>query len=156
MSRKYLGTALLIVVFSLLLSGVASADPYVSHSKHSGLQKSWMVEPVGAQWQFFGEISPYALDGKRALFFAQAHLYCTKKPRYVKIRLARIHPDGSLDTTGTNTWVMGKNSPTKWQGSLWWESKTKYPILAQYRVKGGSCVSTQRQFKWWQPDTPKK
>lgn len=143
----------LALAFLLVGSNAAADDlePYITGSKKSKHQKVIFDQNDGTGWQFFAGIRPFQLDGKRALFFAQLHLRCTKQPNSVKIRLARIHADGSLDTTGTNTWVLGKNAPKTFQGSLWWESLTKYPITAQFKVNGGKCVSTQRQLKFWQP-----
>lgn len=144
----------LALAFLLVGSNVSADDlePYVAkEGKHSKFQKVFDDQRATSQWQNFASIRPYKLNGKRALFFAQLHLYCSVKPRYAKIRLARIHADGSLDTTGTNTWVLGENASKTPQMSLWWESKTEYPIIAQFKVRGGKCVSTQRQFKFWQP-----
>jgi hypothetical protein len=139
---------------SLLLAfstQAVASDPYlVQKSKKSGIQKSLKHQKVTGKWQNFGSVKPFKLNGKRTLFFAQLHLNCTKRPKYVKIRLARVK-SGKDDTTGTNTWTFTKNTTKDWQGSLWWESKTKYPIIAQYKVIGGKCYSNQRQLKWWQP-----
>lgn len=145
-----------VLLVALLVGATipATADelqPYITGTKKSKFQKVEYNQYASNGWQSFAGIRPYQLNGKRALFFAQLHLRCTKQPNSVKIRLARIHADGSLDTTGTNTWVMGKNAPKTFQGSLWWESLTKYPITAQFKVNGGKCVSTQRQLKFWQP-----
>jgi hypothetical protein len=126
------------------------SQPYIAttEGKHFKVEAN---QAVTGRWQSFAGIDPVQLGGERALFFAQLHLTCTKKPRWVKIRLARINADGSLDTTGTNTWIMSKNAPTSFQGSLWWESLTRKPIKAQFKVKGGNCYSPERQFKFWQP-----
>jgi hypothetical protein len=67
------------------------------------------------------------------------------------MRLARLNADGSKDTTGTNTWVLGKDAPLIWEGTTWWESNTRRPIVAQFKVVGGKCVSDERQIKWWMP-----
>lgn len=126
-------------------------EPYITlNAKHGHHQKVETNQRVNGHWQTFAGIQPYDLGGKRALFFAQLHLTCTKRPRWVKIRLARL-TDGKPDTTGTNTWVLGKNAPESFQGSLWWESKTKHPITAQFKVKGGKCYSPERQLKYWMP-----
>jgi len=143
----------LVGLLSLLsLSPVAASDnqPYIAKTEAKHF-KATNAQKVTGKWQSFAGISPIKLNGDRALFFAQLHLTCSKKPRWVKIRLARINADGSLDTTGTNTWIMGKNAPQRFTGSLWWESLTKKPMKAQFKVKGGRCVSTERQFKFWQP-----
>lgn len=93
--------------------------------------------------------------GTRALYCTQLHLDIQdKKPRYVKIRFARHLPGGKLDTTATNTWVIGKDGPRVFHGSMCWAIKTKYPVSAQVKVVGSalSWVSTTRQFKLWSPD----
>ena len=145
----------IIGVLSVLLAApvvALDAQPYgVAAAKTSGLCKN--TEPQSyksKKWTTFAGCEPFALGGERSMFFAQLRLECTKPPRYVKIRLARLTPDG-LDTTGTNTWVLGSSAPLSWSGTTWWESKTKYPIVAQFKVVGGKCVSNERQFKWWQP-----
>jgi hypothetical protein len=145
-----------IAVSALLSSSVASEasslEPYVvAKAKVSGLQKSEKHQGTNGKWQTFSGIEPFVLNGDRSLFFAQLHLTCTKAPKYVKIRIARLLPNGKRDTTGTTTWVLGKGTPKTWQGTTYWEITTKHPIVAQYKVGGGKCYSPERQFKWWQP-----
>jgi hypothetical protein len=99
---------------------------------------------------FKGENS-FKLNGKRTLWVSQLQMKCKKKPRYVKMRLARHLPNGKLDTTGTTTYAYPK-SVKVWNGTLLWETKSKYPMSVQYKIMGGSkCTSSSRQFKWWQP-----
>lgn len=131
----------------------ASVDPvpYVTGSNKSGLHKDTKNQKVTSNKWINFQGGGFTLNGDRSLFFAQLHLTCTKNPKYVKIRLARHLKNGKLDTTGTNTWVLGKGTPKNWQGSTWWESRTFHPITAQFYVGGGKCVSPQRQFKYWQP-----
>jgi len=145
----------IIAVLSVLLAVpvvAVDAQPYaVATAKTSGLCKK--TEPQAyksGKWTSFAGCDPFALGGNRSMFFAQLRLVCEKRPKYVKMRLARQTPEG-LNTTGTNTWVMGKNAPLNWSGTMWWESNTKHPIVAQFKVVGGKCVSNERQFKWWQP-----
>lgn len=141
------------LIFSLNVSSNAqSNDPSMFiNGKHSGIHKSTAVQRVTPnKWTDF-KGGGFKLGGPKTLFFAQLHLTCSKPPKYIKIRLARHHKNGSLDTTGTNTWVLNKNMPKTWQGTIWWESKTTYPITAQFYVAGGKCFSPQRQFKWWRP-----
>ena len=142
----------LFCLTTLTSSRATSSDPSMFiNGKHSGIHKSTASQRIiPNKWTDF-KGGGFALHGPRALFFAQLHLRCSKKPKFVKIRLARHHKNGSLDTTGTNTWVLGANAPKTWQGTIWWESKTKYPITAQFYVAGGKCVSPERQFKWWRP-----
>ena len=142
-------------VFVLLATPVMGqgTQPFAAaQAKSSGLCKATDNQSYkSGKWTTFAGCDPFELGGPRSLFFAQLHLDCNKRPKWVKIRLARLLPDGSKDTTGTNTWTLGKDAPLKWQGSTWWESKTTYPMVAQFKVGGGSCVSNERQFKWWTP-----
>lgn len=90
----------------------------------------------------------------RTLYCSQVHFdFGKKKPKYVKLRLGRVLPGGKLDTTGTNTWVVGKNAPQLWQGSICWPINTDYPMVLQVKYGGGDKteVVTQRQFKGWNP-----
>lgn len=147
-----------VLLIGSLQSSSARADviePYlVQTAKKSGYWKSHVNQSVTGSWQILRNGSePYGfeLNGKRALFFAQLHLTCSKEPRYVKMQLARVLPTGRLDTTGTTTWTLGAGTTPTWQGSFFWESKTKYPMIVRFKVVGGKCFSPQRQFKWWQP-----
>jgi hypothetical protein len=141
--------------FTLLFALQVSADatePYVvTTAKKSGLCKVESDQRVTGKWQTFKDCEPFVLGGDRSLFFAQLHINCTERPKYVKLRIARLKPDGTKDTTGTTTWSFTKDTTKDWQGTMWWEAKTTYPIVAQYKVVGGKCYSDQRQFKWWQP-----
>jgi hypothetical protein len=129
-----------------------AVEPYVvKTAKKSGLCKSEANQRITGKWQNFGGCKPFKLGGDRSLFFAQLHINCKKRPKYVKIRLARLLPNGKKDTTGTTTFSFTKDTTKDWQGTMWWEAKTNRPIVAQYKVVGGKCYSDQRQFKWWQP-----
>jgi hypothetical protein len=129
-----------------------AVEPYiVPMAKKSGLCKVESNQSVTGKWQTFKNCDPFVLGGERSLFFVQLHINCEKRPKYVKLRLARLLPDGSKDTTGTTTFSFTDETTKDWQGTMWWESKTTYPIVAQYKVVGGKCYSDERQFKWWQP-----
>jgi hypothetical protein len=129
-----------------------AVEPYlVPMAKKSGLCKVESNQSVTGKWQTFKNCDPFVLGGERSLFFVQLHINCEKRPKYVKLRLARLLPDGSKDTTGTTTFSFTDQTTKDWQGTMWWESKTTYPIVAQYKVVGGKCYSDERQFKWWQP-----
>lgn len=145
-----LGASVLVFTAPVIAEDTA---PYVAASaKVSGLCKNTDTQTYKPyKWTTFSGCDPFALGGDRSLFFAQLHLTCSKPPKYVKVRLARLLPDGSRDTTGTTTWVLGKGTPATWQGATYWEAKTTYPIVAQFKVGGGKCHSPQRQFKWWTP-----
>jgi hypothetical protein len=120
-------------------------------AKKSGLCKVESNQSVTGKWQTFKNCDPFVLGGERSLFFVQLHINCEKRPKYVKLRLARLLPDGKRDTTGTTTFSFTKDTTKDWQGTMWWEAKTNHPIVAQYKVVGGKCYSDERQFKWWQP-----
>jgi hypothetical protein len=120
-------------------------------AKKSGICKVESDQRVTGKWQTFKDCEPFVLGGDRSLFFVQLHINCEKRPKYVKLRLARLLPDGKRDTTGTTTFSFTKDTTKDWQGTMWWEAKTNHPIVAQYKVVGGKCYSDQRQFKWWQP-----
>jgi len=129
-----------------------AVEPYlVPMAKKSGLCKVESNQSVTGKWQTFKNCDPFVLGGERSLFFVQLHINCEKRPKYVKLRLARLKPDGTKDTTGTTTFSFTDETTKDWQGTMWWESKTTYPIVAQYKVVGGKCYSDERQVKWWQP-----
>lgn len=144
-----IGAVLVLIASPVIGKGL---EPYaVAAAKTSGLCKSTDPQSYkSGKWTTFAGCEPFAIGGPRSLFFAQLRLVCSKQPKYVKMRIARQTPKG-LDTTGTTTWVMGKNAPKNWSGTMWWELKTTHPIVAQFKVVGGSCVSQERQFKWWTP-----
>jgi len=145
-----IGAVLVLIASPVVGQGT---QPYAAaQAKTSGLCKATDNQSYkSGKWTTFAGCEPFEIGGARSLFFAQLHLDCEKRPKWVKIRLARLLPDGSKDTTGTNTWTLGPDAPPKWQGSTWWESKTKYPMVAQFKVGGGKCISNERQFKWWTP-----
>jgi hypothetical protein len=151
--RRRLATC--AIAFSLVFTTQVQAEavePYiVPMAKKSGLCKVEANQNVTGKWQTFKGCEPFVLGGERSLFFVQLHINCTKRPKYVKLRLARLLPNGKKDTTGTTTFSFTPETTKDWQGTMWWESKTTYPIVAQYKVVGGKCYSDQRQFKWWQP-----
>ena len=98
-----------------------------------------------------GHTDTVTLDGKRTLYFIHNQIRCSVAPEYIQMRFARIHPDGSIDTTGTNTWFTHGSKLKKFTISQTWTMKTKWPVSAQIKVAGGKCWSVERQFKWWQP-----
>lgn len=149
--RLRMGLALALT--SLLLGTPAHANAADS----SGIKKSTSTQGLktNGKWQTlsFEGSDAWELNGNRTLWSAQAHVYCSKKPKYIKMRLARVLPNGKYDTTGTTTWVTGKNSTSKWHGSFLWATNSKYPMIVQIKVKGGKgCYSPTREFKYWQPD----
>lgn len=132
------------------------STPVDAKTKNSGIKKNEnkVVLHIG-EWNDvpFTQGNAFKLNGKRTLWFAQLHVKCKKAPKYIKLRFARHLPNGTLDTTGTNTWMLNGHMPQKaWQGTLNWETKSKYPMTFQYIIIGGKgCTSDNRQFKWWQP-----
>lgn len=150
MSRKIVGLSLSIALVMFLSS--SQADARVSSLKKDTSTVSlrtgkWTDVP-------FDGSNSFELNGERTLWGAQLHVKCDKKPRYVKMRYARHLPDGKLDTTGTNTWAWPKGVSV-WQGTLLWETNSKYPMTVQYKIMGGKgCSSPSRQFKYWQPGMP--
>jgi hypothetical protein len=146
-----LAIACALVISLIASSPVQASEPYlVSTAKKSGLCKNDNAQKVTGKWQTFAGCEPFVLNGERSLFFVQLHINCTKRPKYVKLRLVRLTPNGK-DSTGTTTFSFTPQTTKDWQGTMWWEAKTKHPIVAQYKVMGGKCYSDQRQVKWWQP-----
>jgi FtsP/CotA-like multicopper oxidase with cupredoxin domain len=147
----------LVLACALVLSLLVSATPsQASKADQSGLKKSENRQSLktNGKWQTleFDGSNAWTLNGDRTLWSAQAHVYCQKKPKYIKMRLARVKSNGKIDTTGTTTWTLGKNSTTKWQGSFLWATRSKSPMVVQIKVKGGKgCYSPLREFKYWQP-----
>jgi hypothetical protein len=146
-----LAIACALVISLIASSPVQASEPYlVSTAKKSGLCKNDNAQKITGKWQTFAGCEPFVLNGERSLFFVQLHINCTKRPKYVKLRLVRLTPNGK-DSTGTTTFSFTPQTTKDWQGTMWWEAKTKHPIVAQYKVVGGKCYSDQRQVKWWQP-----
>ena len=144
-------------VLAAALVALLIGTPTVHANKldHSGVKKSETKQTLKTnnKWQTlkFDGSDAWKLNGDRTLWSAQAHVYCSKKPKYIKMRLVRIKPNGKLDTTGTTTW--SAIATTKWQGSFLWSTRSWYPMVVQIKVRGGkSCYSPNREFKYWQPE----
>ena len=142
----------IFVVFIVSIFGLTS----VQANPVNDIKKSTSNVPLKiGKWRdvpFNGD-DAFTLNGERTLWAAQLHVTCRKAPKYIKMRLARHLPNGKLDTTGTNTWMLNRKMPNKsWQGSFVWETKSDYPMTVQYKIIGGKgCSSNSRQFKYWQP-----
>lgn len=140
----------------IILFFVASITPVLA--KTTNVWKSTSIQEIPrGKWTTlkFGKKSAMEPFGTRSLYCSQVHLTFGKsKPKWVKIRIARVLPSGKLDTTGTNTWVLGKNSPRKWQGATCWAINPNYPVVAQVKYGGGpkTVKSPLRQFKSWNPN----
>jgi hypothetical protein len=148
--RKIVAVSISVALVLTLSSSQADAGASKlkkDESKVSLRTNKWTDVP-------FSGGNSFTLNGERTLWVSQLHIQCDKKPRYVKMRLARHLPNDKLDTTGTNTWAWPKGIKS-WQGTLLWETKSIYPMTVQYKIMGGSgCSSSSRQFKWWQPGEP--
>jgi hypothetical protein len=143
---------LLFVITSLFLFGVTSAKA----DSIDGIKKDTNTVSLKiGKWRDvpFKGGNAITLNGERTLWAAQLHISCRKAPKYIKMRFARHLPNGRIDSTGTNTWMLNGKKPNKsWQGSLVWETESTYPMTVQYKIMGGkSCKSSSRQFKYWQP-----
>lgn len=149
MLRKIV-TVSLSIVLVLMLAGDANAG-------NSKLKKD--TDTVSLRTNKWTDVpfsggNSFKLNGERTLWVSQLHVSCKKKPRYVKMRLARHLPSGKLDTTGTTVYTYPKGIQTL-QATLLWETRSIYPMTVQYKIMGGKgCTSSNRQFKWWQPGEP--
>lgn len=150
MLRKVVAISLSTALVLTLSSSQADAGPSKLKKDESTVSlrtNKWTDVP-------FKQGNTFKLNGKRTLWVSQLQMKCKKKPRYVKMRLARHLPNGKLDTTGTTTYAYPKSIKV-WNGTLLWETKSKHPMSVQYKIMGGSkCTSSSRQFKWWQPGKP--
>ena len=92
-------------------------------------------------------------NGNRSLFCYQAglNMHGKKKPKYVKLRLARLK--SPLDTTATTTFYIDSKPSSELVFSNCWEIETNSPVIVQIRITGGSKYYTSdiRQFKMWTP-----
>ena len=145
--------AVLAAVIVSLLLGTTNVN--ANKLDHSGMKKSETKQALKTNntWQTlrFDGKDAWKLNGDRTLWSAQAHVHCSKTPKYIKLRLARVKPNGKLDTTGTNTW--SAIATKKWQGSMLWATYSTYPVIVQIKLHGGkNCYSPSRQFKYWQPE----
>jgi hypothetical protein len=144
-----------VLAAALVAILIGTPNVYASKAPSSGLKKSETRQNLKSdnKWRTlkFDGNNAWELNGKRTLWSAQAHVYCDVAPKYIKMRLARVKPDGTKDTTGTTTW--SAIATTKWQGTFLWETKSKYPMIVQIKVNGGKgCYSPIREFKYWQPE----
>lgn len=150
-----------VVFFSLLaFLLIAFFTPIPAESKELVQWKSTETQLIkGYKWttlDFNGKSQIKKISRNRALYCTQVGFHFTKstKPKYVKVRFARVLPDGTKDTTGTNTWVLGKNAPLAWHGSTCWSISTKHPVVVQVKVGGSKTYESHlRQFKAWSPSS---
>ncbi len=153
--RKKLVVNVIVIGLLTLLIG---AHPSLAKASDSRLLKDTTTQKIPeGRWtnlQFGEKTTVRNKSRTRALYCTQLHLDIKdKKPRYVKLRYARHLPGGKLDTTGTTTWVVGKNGPRVFHASMCWPIRTRYPVSVQVKVVGKASAwkSTQRQLKLWSP-----
>ena len=154
MSKKWWKLAVFPVFIALFLSNPAEA--LAKETVHWKTEETQWIKANG--WKtlkFDGKTSISKMKRSRALYCTQVGLKLPeKRPSYIKIRFARVLPDGTLDTTATNTWVLNKKAPDTWHGSICWPISTKHPVKVQIKIKGsGSYESHLRQFKAWSPSS---
>lgn len=141
-----------LLVALALGAGPSEASVHGQHIEHKSTKPQRYTLDAWTTLDFDGTKAMPATNA-RALYSIQVAIPCKgTKPAWVRLRLARRLPDGSLDTTGTNTWVLGPRSPeTIWMSHLW-QINARHPVVAQIKVHGGSCRHmTTRQFKRWIP-----
>jgi hypothetical protein len=143
---------ILICSTSLLLSG--SSPTNASDSIRYKTTKDQTIKK--GNWttiKFNGKTSIKG-NGKRSLFCYQVVINTKgkKKPKYVKVRLARVK-SGKDDTTATNTYFFSGKPNKKFVASQCWTILTKHPVVVQVRISGGSSSykTDISQFKMWTP-----
>jgi hypothetical protein len=144
-----------LIVAVLVAGSLVSTSTAFANSK-AAQWKTETPQQIGKSWTTlkFNQGTAMPKRSGRALYSVQVRIDCKgkKKPDYIKMRLSRILPNGLRDTTGTNTWIWGKNGPKVYYASYMWQIKSKHPVEAQIRIVGGTCKTvTTRQFKMWQP-----
>jgi hypothetical protein len=153
MTKKFLvsSAAAAFFIFQTILAPSALAKDKV---QWKSTNPQWIQANKWTTLDFNGKSAITKVSRNRALYCAQLGLKYDKPPRYIKMRFARLLPNGTKDTTATNTWVMGKNSPGTFHGSLCWSISTKYPVTIETKIGGtGKYQSHLRQFKAWSPSS---
>ena len=94
-------------------------------------------------------------NGERSLFCYQVVIKTNgkKKPKYVKVRLARAK-SGKDDNTATNTYFFNSKPSKRFVASQCWTILTNQPVVVQVRITGGSSSykTDISQFKMWTPN----
>jgi hypothetical protein len=152
--RKIIAITLAISAFMLPAQGYT-----VYGSKDHKQYKDTATQKIrsGNVWHDFtfgGKPKTIKGNGKRSLYCVQVGVSMKgKNPDLIKIRFARHLPNGTLDTTGTNTYTNLGSVGSPWFASQCWEFNSKYPVSAQIKIIGKSkyYYSTERQFKMWTP-----
>lgn len=139
-----------VASMSLFATPPATADDTI---RYKSTQGQLIKKDKWTTLSFNGKTSIKG-NGKRSLFCYQVALDMKgkKKPKYVKVRLARTKP-GKNDTTATNIYPVTSKPGKTWVASQCWTITTKHPVIVQIRITGGSNVyrSDVRQFKMWTP-----
>lgn len=145
----------LIVLFcsiSLLISG--STPTNASDSIRYKTTKDQTIKRNNWTTLNFNGKTSIKGNGERSLFCYQVVIKTKgkKKPKYVKVRLARVK-SGKDDTTATNTYFFTSKPGSKFVASQCWNIVTKHPVVLQVRISGGSKTHTTdiAQFKMWTP-----
>lgn len=153
MTKKFLVIPIAAAFFIFQTIYASSAHPK-EKIQWKSTNSQWIKANKWTTLSFDGKKAITKLDKSRALYCAQVGLKYKKSPKYVKMRFARLLPDGTKDTTATNTWVVGKNSPKTFHGSVCWPISTKHPVVVQVKIGGtGKYQSHLRQFKAWSPSS---
>ncbi len=143
---------LLLIPFLLIGQSIpANADEsirYKSTQSQTIKKGKWVTLDFNGKKQLKG-------NGNRSLFCYQVGLNMKgkKKPKYVKVRLARVKEGRKLDTTATNYYPITSKPSKEFVGAGCWAINTNSPVVLQVRITGGSKSyrSDIRQFKMWTP-----
>jgi hypothetical protein len=143
---------ILICSISLLISGSTPTNAsdsirYKSTKDQIIKRNSWTTLNFNGKTSIKG-------NGERSLFCYQVVINTTgkKKPKYVKVRLARAK-SGKDDTTATNTYFFSGKPSKRFVASQCWTILTNHPVVVQVRISGGSSSykTDISQFKMWTP-----
>jgi hypothetical protein len=143
---------ILICSISLLLSGSTPTNAsdsirYKSTKDQTIKRNSWTTLNFNGKTSIQG-------NGQRSLFCYQVVIKTDgkKKPKYVKVRLAR-EKSGKDDTTATNTYFFSGKPSKRFVASQCWTILTNQPVVVQVRIIGGSSSykTDISQFKMWTP-----
>lgn len=141
---------ILIVSTSLLIIVPANAEESI---RYKSTQEQVIKKNKWTTLEFNGKTSIQG-NGNRSIFCYQFGMNTNnkKKPKYIKIRLSRI-VSNKKDTTATNTYFLSSKPTNKFVASQCWVILTKYPVVVQVKISGGSdkYISDIRQFKMWTP-----
>jgi hypothetical protein len=153
MTKKFLVSSVTAAffIFQTILAPPATARETV---QWKSTNPQWIKANKWTTLDLNGKSAITKVSRNRALYCTQLGLKYKKPPKYIKIRFARHLPGGKKDTTATNTWVMGKNSPGTFHGSMCWSISTEYPVTVETKIGGtGKYQSHLRQFKAWSPSS---